>query len=175
MHFSLPPLRRPRHPLARALSLVLGVAVLGVLLVFGLVVAGVLLVGGIVLLAVPLIMVAAFLAVAFSPVLLVLGGIQVARRVAEYAVAKPSRDMLFTVVDQQAKYKAKNVIDTVVYRFGDLTSSWLSAAVLPFGVAGLAMLGIAISVIWFPIAWMLGRRYENVRDGAPPATAAPVE
>ncbi|EIL93569.1 MULTISPECIES: hypothetical protein [Rhodanobacter] len=52
MHFSLPPLRRPRHPLARALSLVLGVAVLGVLLVFGLVVAGVLLVGGIVLLAV---------------------------------------------------------------------------------------------------------------------------
>ncbi|MFC4274960.1 NTP/NDP exchange transporter [Achromobacter aloeverae] len=112
----------------------------------------------------PVIMVAAFLAVAFSPILLVLGGIQVARRVAEYAVAKPSRDMLFTVVDQQAKYKAKNVIDTVVYRFGDLTSSWVSAAVLPFGVAGLAMLGIAISAIWFPIAWMLGRRYESIRD-----------
>ena len=123
----------------------------------------------------PLVMVAAFLAVAFSPVLLVLGGIQVARRVAEYAVAKPSRDMLFTVVDQQAKYKAKNVIDTVVYRFGDLTSSWLSAAVLPFGVAGLAMLGIAISAIWFPIAWRLGKRYESVRDGAPPAGSAPVE
>jgi AAA family ATP:ADP antiporter len=123
----------------------------------------------------PLIMVVAFLAVAFSPVLLVLGGIQVVRRVAEYAVAKPSRDMLFTVVDQQAKYKAKNVIDTVVYRFGDLTSSWLSAAVLPFGVAGLAVLGIAISAIWFPIAWMLGKRYESVRDSAPPAEAAPLE
>ena len=52
MRFVLPPMRRPRHPLARALSLLLGVAVLGVLLVFGLVVAGVLLVGGIVLLAV---------------------------------------------------------------------------------------------------------------------------
>ena len=76
----------------------------------------------------PVIMVVAFLAVAFSPVLLVLGGIQVVRRVAEYAVAKPSRDMLFTVVDQQAKYKAKNVIDTVVYRFGDLTSAWISSA-----------------------------------------------
>ncbi len=123
----------------------------------------------------PLIMVVAFLAVAFSPILLVLGGIQVARRVAEYAVAKPSRDMLFTVVDQQAKYKAKNVIDTVVYRFGDLTSSWLSALVLPFGVTGLAMLGIAISAVWFPIAWMLGRRYENVRDDIAPAQAAPVE
>ena len=43
------------------------------------------------------------------------------RRFSEYAVAKPSRDMLFTIVDQQAKYKAKNVIETVVYRFGDLT------------------------------------------------------
>ena len=52
MYFAMPSLRRPRHPLARALSLLLGVVVLGVLLVFGLVVAGVLLVGGIVLLAV---------------------------------------------------------------------------------------------------------------------------
>ena len=114
----------------------------------------------------PVIMVVAFLAVAFSPVLMVLGGIQVVRRFSEYAIAKPSRDMLFTVVDQQAKYKAKNVIETVVYRFGDLTSSWLSAAVLPFGVAGLAIFGIAISAAWFPIAWMLGRRYESVRGGA---------
>jgi ATP:ADP antiporter, AAA family len=113
----------------------------------------------------PVIMVVAFLAVAFSPVLLVLGSIQVVRRFSEYAVAKPSRDMLFTVVDQQAKYKAKNVIETVVYRFGDLTSSWLSAAILPFGVAGLAIFGIAISLLWFPIAWLLGRQYESVRDG----------
>jgi hypothetical protein len=52
MHFSMPPMHRSRHPLARILSLLLGVAVIGVLLVFGLVVAGVLLVGGIVLLAV---------------------------------------------------------------------------------------------------------------------------
>jgi hypothetical protein len=52
MRFVLPPMRRPRHPLARALSLVLGVALVAVLLVFGLVVAGVLLVGGLVLLGV---------------------------------------------------------------------------------------------------------------------------
>jgi AAA family ATP:ADP antiporter len=113
----------------------------------------------------PLIMAVAFLAVAFSPVLLVLGSIQVLRRFAEYAVAKPSREVLFTVVDQQAKYKAKNVIDTVVYRFGDFTSAWLSAAILPFGVVGLAVAGIAISAIWFPVAWLLGRRYESVRAG----------
>ncbi len=61
----------------------------------------------------PIIMVFAFLAIAFSPVLMVLGGLQILRRVAEYAVARPAREMLFTVVDQESKYKAKNVIDTV--------------------------------------------------------------
>jgi AAA family ATP:ADP antiporter len=118
----------------------------------------------------PIIMVMAFLAVIFSPVLLVLASIQVVRRFAEYAIAKPSRDMLFTAVDQQAKYKAKNVIDTVVYRFGDLTASWLSAAVLPYGVAGLAIFGIAISAAWFPIAYLLGRQYE--RELATPLVTA---
>jgi AAA family ATP:ADP antiporter len=123
----------------------------------------------------PVIMVLAFLAVAFFPVLLVLGSMQVLRRFAEYAIAKPSRDMLFTVVDQQSKYKAKNVIETVVYRFGDVTSSWVSAAVLPFGVAGLAIFGMIIAVCWFPIAWLLGKQFETVRDGhliAKPAAAA---
>ena len=114
----------------------------------------------------PVIMVVAFLAVAFSPVLLVLGGIQVVRRFSEYAIAKPSRDMLFTIVDQQAKYKAKNVIDTVVYRLAISTSAWLSAAILPFGVAGLAIFGIAVSVLWFPVAFLMGRQYEKGRQSS---------
>ncbi len=121
----------------------------------------------------PVIMVVAFLAVAAAPGLLILGAIQVTRRVAEYAVAKPSRDMLFTAVDQQAKYKAKNVIDTVVYRFGDLTSAWISAAVLPFGVAGLAIFGAVMCVFWFPIAWALGRRYESLHANEVMDTAKP--
>jgi ATP:ADP antiporter, AAA family len=56
------------------------------------------------------------------------------------------------------------VIDTVVYRLGDVTSAWLSAAILPFGIAGLAIAGVVVSVIWFPIAYLLGKRYENVRS-----------
>ena len=113
----------------------------------------------------PIIMVIAFLAIAFSPVLLLLGGIQILRRVAEYAVAKPTREMLFTVVDQESRYKAKNVIDTVVYRFGDFSSAWVSAAILPYGVTGLAIFGVIASAIWFPIAYLLGKRYESVRGG----------
>jgi AAA family ATP:ADP antiporter len=111
----------------------------------------------------PIIMILAFLAIAFSPVLLVLGGMQILRRVAEYAIAKPAREMLFTVVDQDSRYKAKNVIDTVVYRFGDFSSAWVSAAILPYGVAGLAIFGVIVSAVWFPIAYLLGRRYESDR------------
>ena len=116
----------------------------------------------------PVIMVIAFLAIAFSPVLMVLGTIQVIRRVAEYAVAKPTREMLFTVVDQESRYKAKNVIDTVVYRFGDFSSAWISAAILPYGVSGLAIFGVIAAGVWFPVAYALGKRYESMRP-------APVE
>jgi ATP:ADP antiporter, AAA family len=110
----------------------------------------------------PIIMVIAFFAAILSPVLIVLASIQVTRRVAEYAVAKPTREMLFTVVDQESKYKAKNVIDTVVYRFGDVSSAWVSSFILPFGVTGLAVFGAVVCLIWFPIAYVLGKRYESV-------------
>jgi AAA family ATP:ADP antiporter len=123
----------------------------------------------------PFIMVFAFLAIAFSPALLILGGLQIVRRVAEYALAKPTREMLFTVVDQQSRYKAKNVIDTVIYRFGDVSSAWLSSLILPFGVTGLAIFGVLVSVIWFPVGYLLGKRYETQRNAEQrrPATVSP--
>jgi AAA family ATP:ADP antiporter len=110
----------------------------------------------------PVMMVLAFGAVVIAPVLLVLSSIQIVRRVAEYAVAKPTREMLFTVVDQESRYKAKNVIDTVVYRFGDLSSAWVSSFILPLGVAGLAVFGAIVAAVWFRVAWVLGKRYEAV-------------
>jgi AAA family ATP:ADP antiporter len=121
----------------------------------------------------PIIMVFAFLAIAFSPVLMILGSLQIVRRVAEYAVAKPTREMLFTVVDQESKYKAKNVIDTVVYRGGDLLAAQVSVGVLNgFGDIGLAVLGVVVSLVWFPIAWLLGKRYESARSAEGVAASA---
>lgn len=108
----------------------------------------------------PVIMLFACAAVAFSPVLLVLGGIQILRRVAEYAVARPAREMLFTVTDRESRYKAKNVIDTVIYRFGDVSSAWLSSLVHPYGVGGLAVFGAGISLVWLYSARVLGLRYK---------------
>jgi AAA family ATP:ADP antiporter len=128
------------------------------------------------LVLVPAIMLVAFVGIAAMPTLMVLLGVQVVRRVAEYAVARPGREMLFTVVDQDSKYKAKNVIDTVIYRFGDLSSAWITSGLKAVGVgaAGVAFFGVLVCLVWGAIAWVLGRKYEGEnesRQAAAPRTA----
>jgi AAA family ATP:ADP antiporter len=117
----------------------------------------------------PVLMVMAFVATAFSPTLLMIQMLQVVRRVAQYAIARPSREICFTVVEQSSRYKAKNVIDTVVYRFGDVSSAWVQAGLraMGYGLNGAIAVGVAGSVVWGAAALYLGRRYEKmrVRDG----------
>ena len=117
----------------------------------------------------PLLMIIAFLATAISPTLLMIQGLQVVRRVAQYAIARPSREMCFTVVEQSSRYKAKNVIDTVVYRFGDVSSAWMQAGLrsIGYGLGGAAAMGIGASIVWGAAATMLGRRYEWLRRHRP--------
>jgi AAA family ATP:ADP antiporter len=112
----------------------------------------------------PIVMVFAFTAIALSPVLAVLLGVQLFRRVAEYAFTRPGREMLWAPVDQESKYKAKNVIDTVVYRGGDLSSVWLENGLRAAGLhtAMIALVGVAIAAVWGLVAVLLGRRYERI-------------
>ena len=121
----------------------------------------------------PVLMVIAFVAVALSPTMLMLQAMQVVRRVSQYAIARPSREICFTVVPQANRYKAKNVIDTVVYRFGDLSAAWVQAALraLGLGSGGALGLGLLASGAWGLVSVALGRRYEQLRRagaGAPP-------
>jgi ATP:ADP antiporter, AAA family len=113
----------------------------------------------------PLLLLLAFGAVAISPTLLVIQGLQVVRRVAQYSIARPSREICFTVVEQSSRYKAKNVIDTVVYRFGDVSSAWMQAGLRAagFGLGGAVALGIGACVAWGGVARYAGRRYEQMR------------
>jgi AAA family ATP:ADP antiporter len=113
----------------------------------------------------PIIMVFAFIAVALSPTLLMIQALQVIRQVAQYAIARPSREICFTVVPQADRYKTKNVIDTVIYRFGDLSSAWVQAGLRAGGlrIAGSAVVGMGMSLIWGMGALMLGKRYEVLR------------
>jgi AAA family ATP:ADP antiporter len=113
----------------------------------------------------PLLMVAAFLATAVSPTLFMVQALQVVRRVAQYAIARPSREICFTVVDQESRYKSKNVIDTVVYRFGDVSSAWMQAGLrsIGYGLGGTVAVGIGASIAWGAVAILLGRGYEKLR------------
>ena len=82
---------------------------------------------------------------------------------AQYAIARPSREISFTVVAQSDRYKAKNVIDTVVYRFGDVSSAWLQAGFrsLGYGFNEALVVGAGASVLWGVVAVVLGLRYEK--------------
>jgi AAA family ATP:ADP antiporter len=123
----------------------------------------------------PIIMVLSFIALALSPTLLMIQALQVIRQVSQYAIARPSREICFTVVPQADRYKTKNVIDVVVYRFGDLSSAWMQAGLRAAGlrVVGSAAAGFGISIIWGIGAVLLGRRFEVLRaQQAATATAA---
>jgi AAA family ATP:ADP antiporter len=112
----------------------------------------------------PLFMVIAFIGIALSPSLLMIQAMQVVRRVSQYAIARPTREICFTVVPQESRYKAKNVIDTVVYRFGDLSAAWMQAGlkVMGFGMASVLTMAVLLSGLWGVVAVAMGRRYEKL-------------
>jgi len=131
----------------------------------------------------PILMAISFVLMVFSPTLLMLQAMQALRRVTQYAVARPSREICFTVVDQETRYKTKNIIDVVVYRLGDLSSAWMQAGMraLGFGLNATLGVGVVASGVWAISAWTLGRQYEQrkaaqagaVGDLAEPRKAAP--
>jgi AAA family ATP:ADP antiporter len=113
----------------------------------------------------PFLMSISFILMAFSPTLLMLQATQAVRRVTQYAIARPSREICFTVVEQENRYKAKNIIDVAVYRLGDLSSAWMQAGLraLGFGMGSALTLGVFVSGLWGVSAWTLGRQYELKR------------
>ena len=84
---------------------------------------------GVLLVAVPLVVAAGFLWLAFAPVFAALAVVMVVRRAGEYAFVRPGREMLYTVLAPEAKYKAKNFNDTVVYRGADAVSGWVKTGI----------------------------------------------
>jgi AAA family ATP:ADP antiporter len=106
-----------------------------------------------------------FAALAAAPIAAVLVTFQIARRAAQYAIAGPARELLFTVVTREEKYKAKSFIDTVVYRGGDAVSGWAFAGLTALGVGmtGVAVVALPLTAAWIAVAVYLGRREERLR------------
>lgn len=114
---------------------------------------------GILLVLVPLITAAGFLWLALAPTFAVFAVVMVVRRAGEYALVRPGREMLYTVVGAEDKYKAKNFIDTVVYRGADALSGWVKRMLdLVAEHPALAMfIGAGIALVWAGNGAWLGR------------------
>jgi len=114
---------------------------------------------------VPALSAAGFALVAGWPTFWVLAAFQGLRRAASYAVERPAREVLFTVVTREERYKSKAFIDTVVYRAGDAGSAWLARglAAAGAGVAGSLLVAVPIGLAGVGVALWLARA-ERLRE-----------
>ena len=116
------------------------------------------------LLFLPAISVVGFLGIALWPTLAVYVVFSVLRRVGEYALSKPSREVLFTVLSREEKYKAKNFIDTAISRGGDASTAWLVTGVKALGATTthIALALVPLMLLWAWLARFLARRKEEM-------------
>ena len=124
----------------------------------------------------PIFMFFAFFALSAFPVLMMILSLQVIRRAGNYAMTRPGREMLWTVVDRDKKYKAKNVVDTSVYRGADLINIWIENGLRSagFGLAQIALVGAGVAAAWAGMATYLGKTAEKRKSEIPSAVPEPV-
>lgn len=131
---------------------------------------------GLTLGVVSVVFVAGFLAMAITPVLPVLIVFMVAQRSGQFAISNPARESLFTVVGREEKYKAKNVIDNVVFRGSDMATAWLfnllhSGAAL--GLSSISLIAAPVMAAWFGLSLALGGAERRKAASQPAAQGAP--
>jgi AAA family ATP:ADP antiporter len=105
-----------------------------------------------------------FSSLALAPSMTVLVLYQVLRRAGNFAFARPTREVLFTVVEREDKYKAKSFIDTVVYRTGDQLGAWSYAGLglIGLGMTGISLVAVPLSLLWLCNSLWLGWRQEKM-------------
>ena len=119
---------------------------------------------GIAAAALPAIYVAGFGAVAIAPSLSVVVTLQVAQRWMNFAIANPARQVFFTVVGREEKYKAKNLIDVVIYRGSDALYGWVydSLQALGLKLGAIALCALPVAAGWLVLSTALGRTQEHL-------------
>jgi AAA family ATP:ADP antiporter len=111
----------------------------------------------------PLVFCLGFLVLWATPMLWAVIAFQAVQRAANFAISNPAREVLFTVLDREEKYKAKNVIDIVVFRGGDAASGWLFAALRGAGLdlGAISLATVPVTAAWLALALALGRIHER--------------
>nr|MBA2538040.1 MFS transporter [Deltaproteobacteria bacterium] len=118
---------------------------------------------GIVLALLPIAQAVGITALASAPAIATLVAVQIVTRTFTHGLARPARELLFTVVSRDEKYRAKNVIDVVGYRLGDFGSSWLHQGLKALGLGSAALIAAMapIAAVWIGIAILLGIGYRK--------------
>ena len=113
--------------------------------------------------ALPLVFVIGFLVLAATPTLAVVIGFQVVQRWMNFAIANPARQVFFTVVGREEKYKAKNLIDVVIYRGSDALYGWVYDVLHAIGlkIGGIALCAVPVALAWLVLSAALGRTHER--------------
>jgi AAA family ATP:ADP antiporter len=130
---------------------------------------------GVTLAILPALSVLGFTVMGIAPTLALLVIFLTLRRAGNFAIARPARETLFTVISREDKYKAKNFIDTVVYRAGDQIGAWTSPALgwLGLGLNGVSFVAAPIAAVWLFISLWLGRKETAMaRDTQPNSSSA---
>jgi len=122
--------------------------------------------------ALPLVCILGFSAIGIAPTLAGIAVFQILRRTSNYAIARPCREMLYTVLPRDAKYKAKNFIDTFVYRVGDQVGAWsyTGLGALGLGAAAISLVAVPLAAVWLGIGLWLGKRQRSLADSAESST-----
>jgi AAA family ATP:ADP antiporter len=118
----------------------------------------------------PILSIIGFAILAVNPTFAIIAGFQVLRRSLGFGFSKPVSDMLYSVVSPEAKYKAKNFIETTIYRACDVVSSFGVRALGGLGLSGVAILCVPVAFIWMMIVRWIGKEYKR-RDDASSAVA----
>ncbi len=116
---------------------------------------------------VPVVIVIGLLVLAMAPIIGVAVALQVVRRAGNFAITRPGREMLFTHVDRETRFKAKSVIDVVVYRGGDTVNAWAFTGLtqgLGMSLGAVAAVGAGIAAVWAVVAIFLGRIFHRDSD-----------
>ena len=111
---------------------------------------------------IPTILVVGFLLLAMMPIVALIVSLQIVRRAGQYSITRPAREMLFTVVGRNSRFKSKPIIDVVLYRGGDVVSAWTITGLtqgLNFGLASMAGIGAIIATVWAGIGFTLGQKF----------------
>ena len=119
---------------------------------------------GLTLAVIPALMALGFVVLGLYPTLTVLVVVQVIYRAGRYGLTKPAREILWTVLGREAKYKSKPFLDAAVYRGGDLLSGWIYTGLLAMGlsIGAIALTAAPLAGLWTMLAFNLGSKQEKL-------------